>query len=85
MNLCKYIYTYLNVSSFNDLKTYVNTFAKHNVCKKNDEKFNIYYSSCHFCILIDCSLQNSDDFIKRLCDYLITYEFLRLFKLNLFY
>ena len=39
INLCKYIYTCLNVSSFNDLKTYVNTFTEHNVYKKNDEKY----------------------------------------------
>ena len=39
MNLCKCIYTCLNVSSFNDLKTHVNTFVRHNVYKKDDEKY----------------------------------------------
>ena len=39
INLYKYIYTYLNVSSFNDLKTHVNIFTECNVYKRNDKKY----------------------------------------------
>ena len=38
MNFYKCIYIYLNVSSFDDLKTHVNIFTECNVYKKDDEK-----------------------------------------------